>query len=85
MRWLKDPKQQAESVTLTFVAVTFVFTIISLSLAHYFLSCLPATALSIALFALTMLFYRMRRVDEFTFNAKTGEVSAKDTEDTDVK
>lgn len=77
MKWLKDPKQNAESVTLTFVAVTFVFTIVSLGLSHYFLSCLPATGMSIALFALTMVFYRMRRLDDVAINLKTGSIEVK--------
>jgi hypothetical protein len=79
--FIRDPKLNVKSVTVTFVCISFLLCVVSLCLSHKFLSCLPATGLSILLFALCMLFYRLRKVDEFSLNVKTGEISAKDTED----
>lgn len=79
--FIKDPKIDQKSVTVTFVVISFILTIISLCISHYFLSSLPASGLSILLFSLCMLFYRLRKLDSFRVNVKTGEIEAEDTED----
>lgn len=81
MKFIKDPKSNIQSATLTFAVASFILSIVSIILSHKFLNSIPATILSILLFTLCMFFYRLRRIDEFSVNLKTGEVSAKDLPD----
>lgn len=77
---IKDPKIDQKSLTVTLVVVSFVLSIVSLIASHYFLSCLPASVLSITLFSLCMLFYRLRKLDSFSIDLKQGKIDAKDEE-----
>ncbi len=79
--FIYDPKIHVKSVSVTILVVSFVLCIISLGLSHVFVQCLPATVLSLLLFAFSYFMYRLRKLDDFSLNLKTGEVSAKDTED----
>jgi hypothetical protein len=74
--WIVSPKKDVKQITVSFVIVSFLLSILSISLSHYFLSCLPASCLCILLFALCMLFARLHNVDSFRLNAKTGEIEA---------
>jgi hypothetical protein len=76
--FIRDPKLNVKSVTVTFVVVSFVLSVVSICLSHKFQSCIPASVMSMMLFALCMLFYRLRKVDEFSINLKTGSIEAKD-------
>lgn len=79
--FIKDPKINAKSVSVTLLIVSFGLSILSISLSHKFVSCLPASILSLLMFAFCYLMYRLRKVDDFKLNLKTGEVSAEDKED----
>ncbi len=79
--FITDPKVNQKSLTLTLTVVSFLLAVSSIVTSHVYLSCLPASVLSVLLFALCMLFYRLRKLDSFDINLKSGEISAKDTED----
>jgi hypothetical protein len=78
--FIQDPKIKQKSVTVTFVVISFVLSILSLTVSHFWLTALPATSLTILLFALCMLFYRLRKIDGFKINVKSGEIEAEDRE-----
>lgn len=67
-----------KSITNTFVIISFILSIASICLSHKFISCLPASCLSISLFALVMLFSRLHNIDSFKLNVKTGDIEASD-------
>jgi hypothetical protein len=77
--FVEDPKIGVKSVSITLLIISFLICIISISLSHYFLSCLPASGLSLLLFALCYLMYRLRKIDSFSLDVKTGEIRASDT------
>ncbi len=79
--FISDPKLNEKSVTVTFVVLSFVLSVGSLISSHFFATSLPASVLSILLFALCMLFYRLRKLDSFKINLKTGDIEAEDKED----
>ena len=78
--FIRDPKLNVKSVCVTFAVVSFILSICSIALSHKFLSCLPGSILSVLLFVLCMVFYRIRRVDELSLNLKSGEVEIKDSD-----
>lgn len=78
MKFIQDPKTHQESITVTFALVSFILSILSLITSHIWAQCLPASILSILLFALCMLFYRLRKIDSFKVDVKEGSVEVKD-------
>jgi len=79
--FIKDPKIDVKSVSITLLIVSFLLCLTSIGLSHYFLSCLPASGLSLLLFALCYLMYRLRKLDSFKLDVKTGEIEADDKKD----
>ena len=78
--FLFDPTTKKPSVTLMFMYITFIMTVVSVGAAHFFPSMIPATILSIAFWVLSVVFYRMRRLDDLSVNLKTGAIEVKDNE-----
>ncbi len=78
LRFLKDPKTHQNSVTVTFVTISFLLSIISICLSLKFTSCLPASILGVLLFGLCMAFYRLRKLDSFSIDLKSGKIEASD-------
>jgi hypothetical protein len=76
--FIKDPKLNVKSVSITLLIISFVLCVSSIALSHYFLNCLPASGLSLLLFALCYLMYRLRKIDSFKLDVKTGEIEASD-------
>lgn len=78
--FIKDPKLDVKSVTVTFVVISFLISIGSIISSHFFSTSIPASILSILLFTLCMLFYRVRKIDSFKINLQSGEIEAEDKE-----
>jgi hypothetical protein len=78
--FIEDPKLNVKSVSVTLLIISFVLCVSSLVASHVLAQCLPASVLSLLLFAFCYFMYRLRRIDEFQVNLKSGEISAKDDE-----
>lgn len=76
--FIRDPKLNVKSVSVTILIISFVLCLISLALSHVSAQCIPATILSLLLFAFSYFMYRMRKIDDFSLNLKTGSIEAKD-------
>jgi hypothetical protein len=76
--FIRDPKIKEKSVSVTILVISFVLCLSSLVSSHFFAQCLPASVLSLLLFAFSYFMYRMRKIDDFSLNLKTGEVEAKE-------
>lgn len=76
--FIRDPKLNVKSVSVTILIISFVLCLVSIISSHFLAQCLPASILSLLLFAFSYFMYRMRKIDDFSLNLKTGEIQAKD-------
>lgn len=76
-----DPVTGKPSVTLLFLYITFVMASGSLLALHFKPSVLPATITSIIFWAMSMVFYRLRKLDKASFDLKNGKIEVEDTPD----
>ena len=75
--FLHDPTTNKPSVTLLFLYVTFLNMLGSVIALHFLSNLMSATLVSVGVWALAMVFYRMRRIDDLNVNLKTGSVEVK--------
>jgi hypothetical protein len=82
--FIQDPRIKEKSVSVTLLVISFLLCVVSLISSHFFAQCIPASVLSLLLFAFSYFMYRLRKVDEFSLNLKTGQIEAKDDDKKDV-
>lgn len=75
--FLLDPTTGKPSVTLLFLYITFLNMMGSVIALYFFPNLLTPTIVSVGIWSLSMVFYRMRKIDDFNFNLKTGSVEVK--------
>ena len=76
--FIQDPKLNVKSVSVTLLIVSFLLSVASLALSHVFAQCLPASVLSLLMFAFCYFMYRMRKIDDFSLDLRSGKIEAKD-------
>jgi hypothetical protein len=64
-----DSSAKGQSVTLTFACTAFFLLILSLIALHFFPSILQATGACIAVWVISLVIYRIRRMDRFKMTA----------------
>lgn len=78
--FVHDPETNSPSVTLLFPYITFIITVISLIATHFYPDMLQATAMSLLFWAVSVIFYRLRKLDKVKINLKNQEIEL-DSED----
>lgn len=70
LRWpyLHDPVTEKPSVTLLFPYITFLIAVISLISLHFFPQMLIPTGVSIAFWAIAVVFYMIRKINKAKFD-----------------
>ena len=73
-----DSFTKQPSITLFFAYVTFVIMMLSLIGLHVYKQILQATLLSVLVWVLALVFYRLRELDKINLNLKTGSIGLED-------
>lgn len=73
-----DPVTKLPSVTLLFAYITFVGMITSLVLLHLYKQVLEATVISIIVWVLAVVFYRLRQLDKVKIDIKDQSIDLED-------
>lgn len=73
-----DPVTKAPSVTLLFAYITFVTMMVSLIGLHIYKQILQATLVSILVWVIAVVFYRLRELDKFKIDLKNQSVELED-------
>ena len=69
-----DPVTGKPSITLLFPYITFVFMLVSLVVLHFHVSVLPATLVTVMVWALSVVFYLLRKMTKAKLNLGKGIV-----------
>lgn len=80
-----DAISKKPSVTLFFAYITFILMVVSLVLLHLTKVLLQATATSILVWVIAVVFYRLRELDKFKINLKDQSIDLEDTPDNKEK
>ena len=81
--FVHSPTANKPSVTLMFVYLSFVLAFISLISAHFSLAVIPATAMCILFWSLSVVFYRIRKMDKAKFDLDDKSISIEGNNDDD--
>lgn len=73
-----DPVSKLPSVTLFFSYISFFIMVISLIGLHFYKQFLEATIISVFVWILSVVFYRLRELDKISLNVKTGSIGIED-------
>lgn len=76
-----DPTTKSPSVTLLFAYITFVFMMLSLIGLHIYKEILQATIVSIIVWVLSVVFYRLRELDKVKIDIKNQSIDLEDLPD----
>lgn len=82
-----DPISKKPSITLLFAYTTFILALISTICLHFWLDTVVATGTSIAFFVITLIFYRLRKLDKakIDFDDKSIELEGSEKEDNETE
>ena len=81
----KDPETGLPSITLLFPYVTFVIALASVVTVHFRPDFLTGTLSSLGFWALSVIFYRLRKLDKLKFDIKTGDIEVDSADDKQEK
>jgi len=70
--FLHDPITKRPSITLLFPYITFVLSVISLIVLHFKPSVIVATSTSLVFWAMSVVFYLLRKLHKSKINISTG-------------
>jgi hypothetical protein len=76
MRWpfLRDPTNGKPSVTLLFVYLTFIVSVSTLVASSWYPRFIPPTMIGIGFWSLSMVFYRLRKLDKAKIDLKNDSI-----------
>lgn len=80
-----DPITKGPSVMLLFAYITFVFMMLSLIGLHIYKQILQATLVSIVVWVLAVVFYRLRELDKVKIDIKNQSIDLEDLPDVKEK
>lgn len=82
--FVHDPEAKVASVTLLFTYVTFVLMVIFLTLSFFYPETLQTTAMSVLIWAVSVIFYRLRKLDKVKIDVDNKSIEL-DSEDENNK